>query len=753
MLRGVFSIVGISTMRGRKRKLSSLLGAFLLLQMGLVMAQSTSKSSWKTLSGNPPAIIARGGFSGIFPDSSYAAYRFVYSASSEDTVLWCDVQLTKDGIGICLPDVILDNCTNIAGFYPSGMTNYVVNGAPMRGWFSVDYNISEISEVSLTQAIYSRTERFDASNYAILRVTDVVSQIKPPAIWLNVQHDIFYKEHNLSMRNFIISVSKQVVVNYVSSPEVGFLKSIAPRVSSKTKLIFRFLDETLYDPSTNQTYNSLLRNLTFVKTFASGILVPKNYIWPVSPDNYLLPPNTSVVTDAHKAGLEIYAADFANDNLFSYNYSFDPLAEYLSFIDNGEFSVDGVVSDFPITPSEAIGKPVIISHYGASGDYPDCTDLAYQKAVRDGADIIDCPVQVTQDSILICMSSINLMDDTNVANTQFRSRVSVVPQIQSTPGIFTFNLTWDEIQNNIQPVISSPESNFKLTRNPRYKTAGNFMKLADFLAFAKDKDLSGILISVQYAAFMAENLGFSATDAIITALSEAGYNKQTTALDVMIQSIDSSVLVNFKQKTKYKLVYMIDEYVSDALPSSLADIKTFADAVAVHKGSIYAVDEYFITNQTNLVEHLKAAGLLVYVYVLRNEFTSQPWDFFADATVEINSYVAGVGVDGLITDFPATARRYKRNSCFNLGNNTPVYMETIQAGGLLQLIIPPARPPAMPPMPALNVSDVVEPPLPPVALKPPPASPANSPHSAAARRTTASVFALLLVMLSTFLLV
>lgn len=93
---------------------------------------------------------------------------------------------------------------------------------------------------------------------------------------------------------------------------------------------------------------------------------------------------------------------------------------------------------------------MIISHYGASGDYPDCTDLAYQNAVSDGADIIDCPVQVTQDSILICMSSINLMDDTNVANTQFRSRVSVVPQIQSTPGIFTFNLTWDEIQNNIQ---------------------------------------------------------------------------------------------------------------------------------------------------------------------------------------------------------------------------------------------------------------------------------------------------------------
>lgn len=57
-------------------------------------------------------------------------------------------------------------------------------------------------------------------------------------------------------------------------------------------------------------------------------------------------------------------------------------------------------------------------------------------------------------------------------------------------------------------VISSPESNFKLTRNPRYKTAGNFMKLADFLAFAKDKDLSGILISVQVRIFSKKHFSY-----------------------------------------------------------------------------------------------------------------------------------------------------------------------------------------------------------------------------------------------------
>lgn len=169
-----------------------------------------------------------------------------------------------------------------------------------------------------------------------------------------LQHDAFYQQHNLSMRRYILSVSKRVVINYISSPEVEFLKSIKGRMSPKTKLIFRFLKTDEIEPSTNQTYGSLLKNLTFIKTFASGILVPKYYIWP-EPDFYL-EPHTSLVSDAHKEGLEVFASEFVNDYPLSFSYSYDPVTEYLNFIDNGEFSVDGVLSDFPITPSEAIGN-------------------------------------------------------------------------------------------------------------------------------------------------------------------------------------------------------------------------------------------------------------------------------------------------------------------------------------------------------------------------------------------------------------
>ncbi|KAJ6818518.1 glycerophosphodiester phosphodiesterase GDPDL4-like [Iris pallida] len=485
-------------------KLSCFLVLFLVVHLQevlLVTAQNSKASPWQTLSGDVPTIIARGGFSGLFPDSSPLAYEFALVASSPGTTLWCDVQLSKDGIGFCLPDIKLDNCTTISSLFPDDKKDYLVNGVSTSGWFSVDYDSTTLSQnVSLIQGIYSRTYRFDGTMFP-LAVEDVPSLGKTlPAFWLNIQHDIFYSQHNLSMKDYVLSVSKRVAFDYLSSPEVGFLSGIALSFKkTKTKLVFRFLGEDLLEPSTNQTYGSLAKNLTFIKTFAAGILVPKHYIWPVTSDLYLQP-HTSIVTDAHKEGLEVYAGDFANDAPISYNYSYSPLAEQLSFIDNGVFSVDGVVTDFPITPSEAIGcfshinrsttdhgKPIIISHCGASGDYPECTDLAYQKAVDDGADIIDCPVQVTSDGVLVCMSSINLMDDTTVMKSSFRSRISLIPDIQGAPGIFTFNLTWEEIKTNLKPLMMNPESNYNLVRNPRYTNAGNFVTLSDFLTFAKGK--------------------------------------------------------------------------------------------------------------------------------------------------------------------------------------------------------------------------------------------------------------------------
>ena len=170
------------------------------------------------------------------------------------------------------------------------------------------------------------------------------------------QHDKFYTEHKLNMTKYLLNTTGTNTINFVSSPELAFLRNLAPSInSSKTQIIFRFLEKNQSDPSTGQTYGSLLNNLTFIKTFASGILVPKSYIQPVSGNLQLAPAISSVVVNAHKAGLKIFTSGFANDFPFAHNYSFNPYDEYLKFVDNGIFSVDGILTESPITASGAIG--------------------------------------------------------------------------------------------------------------------------------------------------------------------------------------------------------------------------------------------------------------------------------------------------------------------------------------------------------------------------------------------------------------
>jgi len=151
-------------------------------------------------------------------------------------------------------------------------------------------------------------------------------------------------------------------------------------------------------------------------------------------------------------------------------------------------------------------------------------------------------------------------------------------------------------------------------------------------------------------------------DSIIEALDDAGYSNETAQQKVLVYSYSSSVLAKFKEETYYELVYDINGAYGEVAPSGLAELQKFASAVAVPRRSVIDEDDGFTISQTEMVRSLQAAGYPVYVYNLGNEYVSQPFDFFADATVQMNTYVEVAGVDGLITDFPASARRYKGNT-------------------------------------------------------------------------------------------
>lgn len=83
------------------------------------------------------------------------ANQFAVSTSMPGVVVYCNLQLTKDGAGLCKSDLKLNNSTNIADIYSQGQKSYTVNGQPITGWFAVDYTLDELNNVTCKHHIFN----------------------------------------------------------------------------------------------------------------------------------------------------------------------------------------------------------------------------------------------------------------------------------------------------------------------------------------------------------------------------------------------------------------------------------------------------------------------------------------------------------------------------------------------------------------------------------------------------------------------
>jgi glycerophosphoryl diester phosphodiesterase len=162
---------------------------------------------------------------------------------------------------------------------------------------------------------------------------------------------------------------------------------------------------------------------------------------------------------------------------------------------------------------------------------------------------------------------------------------------------------------------------------------------------------------VQGAAYLATR-GLDVVGAVSTALTKFGYDKETKQV-VLIQSEDPPVLSAFKKFPKFKRVYEIEFDITDISKPSVVEISEMANAVKLRRSSAVQVDGFYLTGFTHaLVDRLHAAKIEVYVGVLKNEFMSLAFDYWADPMKEIATDTWAVPADGLITDFPATAAAY-----------------------------------------------------------------------------------------------
>ncbi len=391
--------------------------------------------SFNTLSGEDPLVIAHRGASGDRPEHTLgflgrdliAAYNLAIEIGAD--FIEPDLVPTKDGVLIARHENALAIVTTDANGNPiikengefditeattnvyllpqfaNRLTTKDIDGNSITGWFSEDFTLAEIKQLRAVERIPAT--RPDNAEYDFLfeiptlgEIIDLVKFIEQTTgekigIYPETKHPTYFAEEGTFLDGTPINLNtSQILIDtlvekgftdperiFIQSFEVGNLKAlndtIMPTAGVDIPLV-QLLDafsEAPYDFTFNgdtRTYADLVTaaGLAEIATYAEGIGPWKRTIIATDAQNALLPP-TTLIEDAHAAGLQVHPYTFRDEaNFLATNYNGNPEAEYDQFFSLG---VDGLFSDNPATALKVLEK--ITADFVRSPDNPQGTDL------------------------------------------------------------------------------------------------------------------------------------------------------------------------------------------------------------------------------------------------------------------------------------------------------------------------------------------------------------------------------------------
>ena len=310
-------------------------------------------------------------------------------------------------------------------------------------------------------------------------------------------------------------------------------------------------------------------------------------------------------------------------------------------------AVPEIKGDWP-APSLGGRQPLVIAHRGASGELPEHTLAAYERAIVHGADCIEPDLVMTKDGVLIDRHDIYLSTTTDVADRpEFasRKRLATDKDHEGREDWFASDFTLAEIRTlrARQPFDTRSKSFDGLYEVP------TFEEVLDLAASRTTITGSKICVYPEAKApSLHASLGFDMGGEILRLLKNKGLDKP--GAPVFIQSFESDFVREMNSRTKLPVVMLAGDMnaLSEAMSKPGAP---YWDGLGVtHRMLFNEAGE-----SSGVIEASHAAGIPVHVWTYRDDapFGSEPIE-------DSMSKALKLGADGLFADFPATARRVVR---------------------------------------------------------------------------------------------
>jgi glycerophosphoryl diester phosphodiesterase len=327
----------------QKRSLALLLSAPFLV---FIAATGFSQSKKKSIT-----VIAHRGACGYLPEHSLAGTAMAHAWGVD--FIEPDVVLTKDNKAIVLHDIHLDTTTNVAEKFPK------LKREDGR-YYAIDLTLAQVKTLQLHERVARLTgelvfdKRFP-KNLSSFRVPTLVEQIeliqglnkstgREVGIYPELKHPSFHKKAGRDITKLVWQIltkygyTKEGAKIVIQCFEAGPLKRLKSEFRCKVPLV-QLIGANIWKES-KIDYEKMrsAAGLADVAKYASGVGV---WLGHVATEKDGKPTPTSLVEDAHKAGLIVHVYTARADQVPA---AFDSFNQLIYFLER-KAKVDGIFSD------------------------------------------------------------------------------------------------------------------------------------------------------------------------------------------------------------------------------------------------------------------------------------------------------------------------------------------------------------------------------------------------------------------------
>ncbi len=314
-----------------------------------------------------PLVIGHRGAAGERPEHTLESYRVAIAAGAD--FIEPDLVSTKDGVLVARHENEIGSTTDVAAHaeFAARHTTKTIDGTPVTGWFTEDFTLAELKTLrareripALRVANSTWDGQFDVPTFAeiLALVCDASTKAgRTIGVYPETKHPSYFAAIGLPLERRVVDALDAAGYRaatdaaIIQSFEVGNLKAL--RTMTRLRLIQLVDDGHPADDSTAR-YDDMVtpEGLRHIATYADGIGPAKTRIVPRDAAGRSLAP-TSLVADAHAAGLVVHPWTFRAENAFlplELRHGEDPAARGDAIAEIAQFfalGVDGIFADSP----------------------------------------------------------------------------------------------------------------------------------------------------------------------------------------------------------------------------------------------------------------------------------------------------------------------------------------------------------------------------------------------------------------------